>query len=301
MNKNQDELELEQILREIEEDERLQDVTVPESVTRNIYAQIAAYEAAVSEIEPIEATMNQTLEERFPNMTPEERIIFQEAMNAQKKKASNKKPLQGEVGSASGKVVPIKRKRKKRNKKVYFLVAAVVVLVMATGIVGVGTDYKWLQVWDNELSDDVKIGVESEGDIVPTESMDEKEAYGYATGILGERMVTLISVGDELEYDSILINEWGMSIHYLYQGKLIQYNIMQNKNKVSHYEIQTGELQEEYIVENNSVEITIQQYEEADGTQIMKGTYTYNNLYYSITGMIEEQEFVEIMENIIFF
>lgn len=308
MKKNQEELELEQVLAEIEADERLRDVTVPERVTKNIYAQIAALEAAVADIELEESveepTVELSLEERFPNMTEEERVIFREALAA--KKQVGTKEEQEKIGRPETEVVSMEHKRRrsgKKRKKVYILVAAVGILTMATGIVGVGTDYKWLELWDNPLGTDEMIAVESEADYIKVTEMNEKEAYAYAKEVLGAPVVTLINADDEMLFGSMQIyaDAMGVDLLYTYEGTTVQYIIIQNQNKLTYFEIQTGTLQEEYVMINDGVEIAVQQYVESDGTSTFNATFTYNNLFYSMTGKLEEEKFLEILEKIFFF
>lgn len=304
MKKNQEELELEQILREIEEDERLQGVTVPESVTQKLYEKIAEYEAAVEDIEPIEVTRTYMEEEVVSQAEPERinpsELSMEQIIDFQKALAAEKAKRLDSEGKGKKKV-----KRKKRSKKVYILVAAIAALSIGSGIVGVGTEYKWLQLGNKELTSDVTISVNSEADIVKSIEMDEKAAYEYAKEVLGMHIVQLEKAGiEKLEYDSVhaFSDPLGVTLLYLYDNQsTIQYNVVQNKNKTSHFEMQTGTLEEEYEISVEGVEITIQQYLETDRSKTYNATFTYNNLFYSLTGTIDKEEFEEILNNLNFF
>lgn len=324
MKKNKEELELEKILKQIEQDERLQAVTVPESVTRNIFAQVHAMEQAIAEIEPLEVTMAkaekaenlqevddtevENLQEQFLQMTEEEKASFQEflALKKEQRTKEETKDSQSEDSLSEDNIVPIttKRKRKggKKTKKVIILVAAVATLTLGTGIVGVGTDYKWLTTWDNRLSEDVMVTVESESDIMINKELEEKEAYEYAKEVLGSPVALLVKTNDDIEFDFIYVQaELGVSFYYTKNNTTIMYNIVQNKNKLSHFEYQTGTLVKEYTINNGDVEIVVQQYVEVDGSESYNASFTYNNLFYSIAGKMEKDEMEEILENIIFF
>lgn len=266
MKKNQEELELEEILREIEADEGLKDVTVPETVAQGLYDKIAAIEAAVEEIETEEETWEQDLE---PQADEENVVTY---------------------------------RRKKRSKKLIIMVAAIIVLVMGSSMVGVGMSYKWLDIWGNRLSKDVTIVVDSESDLMKNMELDEKEAYDYVKEVFGSTVVSLAMVDDELQYRSIeAYGELGFTLFYNKEEVTILYNIIQNKNKISHFEVQTGQLEEEYTIDNSGTIITVQKYVEEDGSTILKGSFTYNNLYYSLTGSLEKEEFEEILNNLYFF
>ncbi len=339
MNKNQEELELEKILKQIEQDERLRDVTVPERVTRNIFAQIHAMEQAIAEIEPIEITMAEaenlqevndteveslqevshtkasntkvieaSLEEQFHRMTEEEKASFQEflALKKEQRTKEETQDSQPEDNTPEDNIVPITtkktRKRSKKTKKVLFLVAAVATLTLGTGIVGVGTDYKWLQLGDKELSNDIMIAINSEDDIMINNELEEKEAYEYAKEVLGSPVAMLVRPDDTMKFDSIHVNqEMGVTMFYMNGEASIMYNIVQNKNKLSHFEYLTGELKEEYIVEYTGVEFVVQKYIELDGSELVNVNFTYNNLFYSIAGVMQKEEMEEILQNIMFF
>ncbi len=267
MKKNQEELELEAILREIEADERIKDATPPETIEKGVYEKIAAIKEAVSEIETLEET---------------------------KEKAS-------EEASEKDDAKLVTYRRKKRTKKFIIMVAAIIILAMGSSMVGVGMNYKWLQLGGKVLSEDVAIAVNSEDDRVLTTEMDEKEAYDYAKEVLGSTVVSLMMV-EELNYKSIAsYGEFGFTLSYEKNGITIFYNIIQNRNKVSHVEVQTGELVEEYTIDNSGTIITVQRYVEEGGGTIIKGSFTYNNLYYSLTGALEKEEFEEILNNLYFF
>lgn len=294
---NAEELELEQILKEIENDEELRNVTVPESVTKKLYAQIAAYEAAVVDIEPAEEL---SLEERFPNMTAEERAIFQEALEAKKLEAT-KDEVEEEQTEETDNVIRV-RKRKKKTKKALLLVAAIFILSMAMGTVGFGERFKWLQVNEKEEGSNTKVDVDSEDDMVITQVTEEKEAYDYAREVFGMDVVPLVDHDEILKFDSIYVygDTKVIDLLYSYDQYVVLYKMVQNTYKLSHYEVLTGTLIEEYEIENGGVCITVQKYEEESGSNIFNVTYTYNNIYYTLKGMIEEEDLLILIDNWVF-
>lgn len=279
MKKSKEELELEQVLKEMEEDDSFKNVTVPDRVAENLFAQMAAYKAAVADIEPVEATrkkaeMAKLLEDDF------------------EKKAEDTKDN----------VVPIKSKYKKRSKKAVVLVAVAAILIMATGIVSVGKEYKWLQVLKGMWKEEQVVVVESGEDVITDSEYSEGEAFELAKEILGSDVVSLLDTNNILEFDFINISEGlGVTMFYKKGETIVTYNIVQNKDALSHFEMQTGELEEEYVVTYSDVEITVSHYVEENGSDSFKATFTYQNLFYSVKASMEEEIFLEILNNLYFF
>lgn len=298
--KKQEEAELLQILQELDEDERLRDVEVPERVTQGLYAKIAEYKAATAEIESLEETrkacqMDISLEERFPDMSPEDIAIYRAGLEAKAK--------QEELEELEEIDEPIAFRRKRRRKKVYFLIAAVLILSLAMGTVGVGSSYKWLIADESDQGGYSVSVVESEDDIMSTESLDEQEAYECAKKLFGVSIVTLPIVEQGLEFDYIQVysNDVGCSMFYYYQENIISYSMINNIHQTSYQEVQMGTLIEEYTMEVEENTITIQVYEEEDGKTTRKASFVKNNIYYSLKGAVKGEIFEEILKNLNFF
>lgn len=313
--KGQEELELDEILRELEEDERLQNVTVPEHVTSNIYAQIAAYQTAVDGIESEEVTT--AIVEELNELEEQIAIVESEEDNQQTIVPGNKAPeevveeskivpfeeqvTQEEIQQETQKVAK-KKKISRRSKKIYVLIAAVFILTMAMGMVGVGTDYKWLQLDGKEIADYVAVEVDSEDDMMKITAENEIEAKAYVKEILGVTPIMISDLQNGMQFESVEVNgELGFTMQYSYNEKIIYYTMVQNRNITSHAEIQTGNLLDEYVIECTSVEITVQEYLEVDGSSSFKATFTHNNIFYGVKATMGKEEFEEILKNLYFF
>lgn len=322
-----EELELAKILEEIEQDERLRDITVPEEITRKLYAQIAAYEAAKSDMDSEEMTQEviarpedflteaelkeiqaiESMKKRFPDMTAKEIDVFRAGLQYTRE-AEDADPIADSIADnqptedvllEDGKV----RIFKKRTKKFYLLVAAVAVLSVGIGTVGFGEDFKWLEVGEQEIDSYSSVKVESDTDVIDAGDMEEQAAYEYAEELLGVPVIKLPRKGDGFDFE--LVQSYGsgagVDMIYSYDDKTIYYTIVQNYGAVSHNEIVTGTLLEAYEVEAVGGIILVEQYLESDNSTIMKATFRNNNVYYSIKGAADTEEFEEILKNIIFF
>ena len=60
-----------------------------------------------------------------------------------------------------------------------------------------------------------------------------------------------------------------------------------------------GVLKDMVQAEAMSIEVPVYEYEDSQGNVYMQSSFEYLNTYYSISGMIEQDEFEKILENII--
>ena len=311
----QGELELEQILKEIEEDPRLRDAHVPDNVGEKLFAQIAELEAAIQDV-PEEDTVEEDistedistedistenismknikedsmsiLEERYPNManmSQEEKNIFLaglEVMNVVKFKT---------------------HRRRSKKKKVYFMVAAIVILTLAMGTVGMGERYKWLQIGTKEMENVAGISVDSEEKYIKDIVDDEISAYQSVRNMLGVPVVKLNVVDAGIQFKQIQIWEDDVKAELLYEynDNILCYGIVANQNKVSGVDLPTDDLVEEKVIQNGEVEICIRRYIVEGESEILRANFIYHNIQYGVFGMIKMEKMEELLNNLVFF
>ena len=59
-----------------------------------------------------------------------------------------------------------------------------------------------------------------------------------------------------------------------------------------------GALKSTVLAEAMFMEIPVYEYEDSNGSIYIQSSFEYLNTYYSISGMIEQEEFEKILENI---
>ena len=59
-----------------------------------------------------------------------------------------------------------------------------------------------------------------------------------------------------------------------------------------------GVLKDTVQAESMSIEVPVYEYEDSKGNVYMQSSFEYLNTYYSISGMLEQEEFEKILENI---
>ncbi len=270
-----------------------------------LFQQMEAYQAAIAGIETPEETiaLNRIAEEeaaeakakaeRRANLTEAEQKAleaWEASIAKQDAQDTEEKP----------KVVPFRKKK----KSVYVLIAAVVILSLAIGTTGIGMKYKWLQVGTKEVSDMNITTVESDEDIISLEELEEAAAFANIEKVLGMPVIELISDNKKFEYleAEIVIDSTKAEILYDYEGVILVYNIILNHTGISYQEIIEDTIVDEYVITNGEVEIEVVRYIETEsGLENMMATYTINNVFYSISGRVDEVEFQEILENLYFY
>lgn len=258
------EIELEKIKESMDADERMQQVVFPEEMDQLIKAEIQAFQDAVDDIEPLlESEEDETGDNQSENL-----VTY----------------------------------RRKKPKKTLMLIAAAVMLLGA-GMISSGAPYKWLVSEFRNINEDTRVEVDSEEDIILTESLDENEAYAYAEEVMGGvSVLRLIKIDGSMNFESV--NLWGensgVQILYWCSQNILQYSMIQNVNILSYQEVQTGKLLETYELAVEGIIVTVDSYSELDGSEILKASFVYNNIYYSIKGVISRSVLEEIINNLNF-
>lgn len=269
-----------------------------------LFQQMEAYQAAIAGIETPEETiaLNHIAEQeaaeakekaaRRANLTEEEQEalrVWEASRDKQEETDTEEKP----------KVVPFRKKK----KRVYVLIAAVVIMSLAIGTTGIGMKYKWLQVGIKDVGEATMTTVESDEDIVSEDEYEEKDAYDAVKVALGTPVLELISDNKKFEYLEVELSYGTKAeILYDYEGVILMYSILLDFDGISFYEIIEDTVLEEYTIVNGDIEIAVVRYiEEENGVENMMAAYTINNIYYSISGRVEEGEFKEILENLYFY
>lgn len=89
------------------------------------------------------------------------------------------------------------------------------------------------------------------------------------------------------------------TLQYVYNEKQIYVYISKDSTESSiNFKID-GEEENAIQIESMSMTIPVYQYQDSDGNMYFQTSFEYLNTYYSVSAMIEESEFIKIIENII--
>lgn len=277
-----------EILAEIEADESLKDISLPEEMDEGLWKKIQKRQAEKAAYEALSEKDKEALR------LGRELLMMNEC---------GEDDGESGVENDSAKIVKYSRKRKKR---IYFLVAAVAVLALAAGMTSIGgapfvTGMMKKIIGDREM---VQIDSEREGneDRVTTENEEEKiwqsiketlkvepVRWGYIPE--GTKIIKY-DINEEIE-EAEIIGE--------YRGEIIEYQLWVNlNNKSMGYDIEDKLLNEEEVI-ISGVEINIKHYETLDDkNDEYVAQFVYNNVYYTLNGRLPQDEFMQMINNLIF-
>lgn len=291
-----------EILAEIEADESLKDISLPEEMDEGLWKKIQKRQAEKAAYEALSEKDKEALR------LGREMMMLNECGEDGDKDEKNAVVEHdavddGESGveNDSAKVVKYSKKR-----RVYLLVAAVAVLALAAGMTSIGgapfvAKIRKQLVGEREM---VKVNSEREGDEDRNtrESGEEsfyqeiEEGFGFTPVMLGYKPVNAVIIDYEMNKE---LEEACMVFEY--EGRIIEYQIWANyKDKSMGYDIEDKLLCEESLFVSGE-EIKIKEYQ-VDDIELREylAQFEYKGVYYTLNGCIRKEEFLKIINNLIF-
>lgn len=199
---------------------------------------------------------------------------------------------------------PTKIYRKKKRVHWYVVLAAVLVLVLAFGSVSMGSKSYWKELLDVIVGDEsVKVINVEDMDKQSTEDVDEVNAYNEIGDALGVVAVKLVYKPQGMKLvDYIIDQDLGQAkMFYKYKNQSIRYTIYANNKDSSRGAKKEDEKIEEYILEENGIEIKVESFKKNEENEIRRiASFEYQGIQYELKGVIENQEFEEILKNLFF-
>lgn len=288
--------EFEEIAREEEEFlENDTSLVVPEGTKEAVLArvreQIRAYE--------MEQTRKETeeREEAINHLSEEDR----EALEL------GRKMLKAGIGQKDPEEPSEKKiRRKKKPLKMYLALAAVIVCVLAMGITSMGGPERIVRMMTQNVGDREVDQVDSNhadkaNKVI--EGEDEEKAYQKIKDTFNTDIVKVIVCLPDMTFDLMNLekDKQVAEMYYSYKGKTIAYIINAPYRENSLGIDFEDSVEKEYTKKNNGCEIKITIYK-IDGEKIpgCVAKFKYNNIDYLLSGTMKQQEFEEIINNLIF-
>ena len=270
--------EAREILAEIEADESLRGLKMPEGSEEDLLQRIRKLE--------------------------EQKKAYEQLSDADKEalRIGREIQMQKEHKVDDEKVVPFKKKK----KRVCLLVAAVAVLALGMGITSVGevplvTSIRESLFGEKELthvnsarenSDKVKQSVE-----------EEMEIYEEIKDTFGVKIVTLDYRPNGSEIYQYEIDELLNKAHLLYQweSKIIDYQMFFNYNSQAQGYLIDGTLLKDSVIEVGDISVVLREYQLLDGNASEYiAEFDYQDVHYilSVSSEVSEGEIKEILKNL---
>ncbi len=206
-----------------------------------------------------------------------------------------------------------KREKKvhyKRKKKRYliFALAAVIVLVCGSVMTGVGSKSYWKVLWDRVVGDE-NVGLINVEDMDTQETTDyaEIDVYKEINQKLGISAVRMLYKPSDMTIERYILDEEQRRafIYYNYNNEIIRFTIYANDSDSSFSQKELDNLVDEYdmnVGKDIDVLVHVEEYFVDDySNNRYIAEFKYKDAYYQLKGVMEKQEFEEILKNLEFF
>lgn len=311
-----------EIMEEMDSDESLQDISFPEDLDEKMWSKIQEYEEQQKAYEKLSDADKEAIrlgrevqalrggentkdhlkkdvesDSYIDNVVPIEHVKH-ETDNKASDDGTN-----GETGKEAGKK---KVKKRKRHWKVYGIVAIVAVLAMMWSMVSIGGTPFFGRVLNDIIGDRemVKVNTEREdGDKNKTDDHDEAKVYEEIKESLGVDVVRLEGKPDNMSLVHSDIDKKLNRVCLIFanENTTLEYQIVVNYQEQSHgYDIEDEKIKEELIKEGGN-EIRFTQYKLPDESKENTAEFVYQDVFYTLNAVMDEEDFKKILKNLYFF
>ena len=176
--------------------------------------------------------------------------------------------------------------------------ALVAILALGVGMVGSGKKVYLPVVSQREDGDESTTKVNNnEGNL--NSGYDEEEICQEIEDKLGVLPIRLgYRPKDMILQEYYIQDDQDVILRYSCGSKKIYIYISKDYNESSIHFKMDGALKSTVLAEAMFMEIPVYEYEDSNGSIYIQSSFEYLNTYYSISGMIEQEEFEKILENI---
>ena len=320
--KAEPEKEAGEIMEEMDSDESLQDISFPEDLDEKMWSKIQEYEEQQKAYEKLSDDDKEAIrlgrevqalrggentkdhlkkdvesDSYIDNVVPIE-YVKHETDNKASDDGTNE-----EIEKEAGKK---KVKKRKRHWKVYGIVAIVAVLAMMWSMVSIGGTPFFGRVLNDIIGDRemVKVNTEREdGDKNKTDDHDEAKVYEEIKESLGVDVVRLEGKPDNMSLVHSDIDKKLNRVCLIFanENTTLEYQIVVNYQEQSHgYDIEDEKIKEELIKEGGN-EIRFTQYKLPDESKENTAEFVYQDVFYTLNAVMDEEDFKKILKNLYFF
>lgn len=280
------ERETEELKKEIEQHPDLAEINVSEEMDAVFFARAHALEKVLQEERLREEA--EFAEELMPEM------------EHPKKEDTTANPVDEEKK-------PVVRYRKKRKRALWIILAAAFILVMGMSMTAVGSK-SYLKVWwerfNGEGMNSTKMLNVDDMDAMNSEDGEEVAAYKKVEEELGIYVVRMMNKPEGMSLEDVQIDEslTQARFFYRYGDEMVRYNIYLNDRDSSRGQKEGDKVINEYQMVVKDVEVTIREYEVEDYKEYRRmADFVYRDVHYQLKGVMEKDEFENIINNLHFF
>lgn len=194
--------------------------------------------------------------------------------------------------------------RRKKRKYAILALAAVLILVLGSGLTSIGSKSYWKVLWESFVGDEQISGIDVEDmEKQETGDIDELGAYKEISKELNISPVRLYykPKGMTLENYDLDIEQKMAQLFYRYGDETIRYIIYINDSDSSLGQKNVDGLANEFVIKTEESDIKIKEYDvpNYENPRFM-ADFDYKGIHYQLKGIMEKDEFIEIVENLRF-
>ena len=311
-----------EIMEEMDSDESLQDISFPEDLDEKMWSKIQEYEEQQKAYEKLSDADKEAIrlgrevqalrggedtkdrlkkdvesDSYIDNVVPIEHV---------KHETDNKASDDGTNGETEKEAGKKKVKKRKRHWKAYGIVAIVAVLAMMWSMVSIGGTPFFGKLWTQNIGDRKMTQVDTEredGDKNEISNNDEEKVYEEIKESLGVDVVRLEGKPDNMSLVHSDIDKALNRVCLIFanENTTLEYQIVVNYQEQSHgYDIEDEKIKEELIKEGGN-EIRFTQYELPDESKENTAEFVYQDVFYTLNAVMDEEDFKNILKNLYFF
>lgn len=197
-------------------------------------------------------------------------------------------------------------RRRKKKHRLFFALAAVLILVCGSVMTGTGSKSYWKVLWDRIAGDESAnlINVENM-DAQETEDIDEIQIFNEIHRKLGIYTVRFGYMPVDMFLQDFEIDEEQNNavLFYTYNDNIIKYSMYMNDDDSSQGQIEPDELIRAYQIDTvDDITVIVKEYAVKDSEDSRYiAEFEYMDAQYEIKGVMEREEFEEIIKNLIFY
>lgn len=195
-------------------------------------------------------------------------------------------------------------RKKKKSKLVIGALAAVLILVCGSVMTSVGSKSYWKVLWERENGDENYnlINVE-DMETKETEDIDELEADKEITKVIGTALVKIEYKPKGMRFIRYTVDkdQRKVVLFYEYGKEVIRYSMYTNSKDSSFRQKTIDKLLNEYDIENGNQIIHVKEYDVKNQTEKRYiAEFQYKDIQYQLKGIMEKNDFEEILKNLFF-
>ena len=195
-------------------------------------------------------------------------------------------------------------RKKKKSKLVIGALAAVLILVCGSVMTSVGSKSYWKVLWERENGDENYnlINVE-DMETKETEDIDELEADKEITKVIGTALVKIEYKPKGMRFIRYTVDkdQRNVVLFYEYGKEVIRYSMYTNSKDSSFGQKTIDKLLNEYDIENGNQIIHVKEYDVKNQTEKRYiAEFQYKDIQYQLKGIMEKNDFEEILKNLFF-